>query len=68
MRIKAVSTVSARIGDVEAPALFVGAQGDFVGLDQINLKIPRSLIGRGEVDVATTVDGKTANPVRVAFK
>jgi uncharacterized protein (TIGR03437 family) len=45
-----------------------GAQGSLVGLDQINVLIPRSLIGRGEVDVMLTVDGKAANTVRVAIK
>jgi len=39
-----------------------------VGLDQVNVLIPRSLIGRGEVDVVLTVDGKPANTVRVAIK
>ena len=42
------------------------AQPQFVGLDQANLgPLPRSLIGRGEVDIILTVDGKTANAVTV---
>ena len=42
------------------------AQPDFVGLDQANLgPLPRSLIGRGEVNILLTVDGKTANTVTV---
>jgi uncharacterized protein (TIGR03437 family) len=60
--------VSARIGGVDAPVSFVGAQGDFVGLDQINLQIPRSLIGRGEVEIRLTVDGQQANAVMVSIK
>jgi uncharacterized protein (TIGR03437 family) len=40
-------------------------QGDFAGLDQINLRIPRSLVGRGEVEVVVSVDGQTANPARI---
>jgi uncharacterized protein (TIGR03437 family) len=60
--------VSARIGGVDAPVLFVGAQGDFVGLDQINLQIPRSLIGRGEVEIRMTADGQQANAVMVSIK
>jgi uncharacterized protein (TIGR03437 family) len=63
-----LSTVSARIGGVDAPVLFVGAQGDFVGLDQINLQIPRSLSGRGEVEIRLTADGQQANPVMVSIK
>ena len=60
--------VSARIGGVDAPVLFVGAQGDFVGLDQINLQLPRSLIGRGEVEIRLMADGQQANPVTVSIK
>jgi uncharacterized protein (TIGR03437 family) len=39
-----------------------------VGLDQANVRLPRNLIGRGEVDVALVVDGKTANTVRIGIK
>jgi uncharacterized protein (TIGR03437 family) len=63
-----LSSVSARIGGVDAPVLFAGAQGDFVGLDQINLQLPRSLIGRGEVEIRLTADGQPANAVTVNIK
>ncbi len=45
--------------------MLAGAQGQLVGLDQTNILIPRSLIGRGPVDVVLTVDGKAANTVRI---
>jgi hypothetical protein len=45
-----------------------GAQGDFAGLDQVNIQIPRSLAGRGEVDLILTVDGVAANVVRISIK
>ncbi len=51
-----------------APVSFAQAQGSLTGLDQVNALIPRSLLGRGEVDVVLTVDGKVANTVRVAIK
>jgi len=60
-----LSAVAAKIGGVDAPVLYAGAQGSFVGLDQVNLRVPRSLIGRGQVDLALTVDGQVANTVRV---
>lgn len=53
------------IGGVNAPVQYVGAQPTLTGLDQINVELPRSLIGRGEVDVMVAVDGKAANIVRV---
>jgi len=64
----ALSAVRVTLGGTDAPVLFADAQGDFAGLDQINARLPRSLIGRGEVDVALTVDNRAANIVKVRFK
>ncbi len=61
-------TVNVKIGGVDAETLFLGPQGGFVGLDQGNIRIPRSLAGRGEVDVVVTVGGKAANRVSVSVK
>src|SRR5262249_7555864 len=63
-----ISAVTATIGGTPAPVAFAGAQPNFGGLDQTNIQLPHSLIGRGEVDVVLTVDGQTANTVRVSFK
>ena len=61
----ALSAASATIGGVNADVLFAGAQGDFAGLDQANIRIPRSLAGRGNVDLVFNVDGKSANTVSI---
>nr|MDQ3011815.1 hypothetical protein [Acidobacteriota bacterium] len=63
-----LSAVSVMIGGVEAVVDYAGAQGDFAGLDQINVRLPRSLAGRGEVDVVLTADGRAANVVRISIK
>ncbi|MGH9938428.1 MAG: hypothetical protein ACREAM_19480 [Blastocatellia bacterium] len=63
-----LNTVIATIGGTPAQTPFAGAQPDFAGLDQANIQLPRSLIGRGEADVVLTVDGQTANIVRVNVK
>jgi uncharacterized protein (TIGR03437 family) len=63
-----LASVSARIGGTDAQVLFAGAQNDFVGLDQVNLALPRSLAGRGEVDVVLMAEGKSANTVRVSIR
>jgi uncharacterized protein (TIGR03437 family) len=63
-----LSAVNCAIGGVSNEVVFVGASPDFVGLDQINLRLSRALIGRGEIDVALSVDGKTANMVRVNIR
>jgi uncharacterized protein (TIGR03437 family) len=64
----ALSAVSANIGGLDAPVLGAGAQGQFAGLDQVHVRLPRLLAGRGEVDIVLTVDGRTANTVKVNIK
>jgi uncharacterized protein (TIGR03437 family) len=59
---------TATIGGTNAEVLYVGAQGDLVGLDQANLRLPRSLAGRGEVNVTLSVDGIATNVVTVSVK
>jgi uncharacterized protein (TIGR03437 family) len=63
-----LTNVTVTMGGTNAQVLYAGAQGDLVGLDQINVAIPRSLIGRGEIDVALTVNGRVTNTVRVNIK
>ncbi|MDX2033071.1 MAG: hypothetical protein SF339_20510 [Blastocatellia bacterium] len=63
----ALDKVTVKVGGVDAPVGYAGAQG-LVGLDQINVELPRSLVGKGEVDVLLTADGKIANTVRVNIK
>lgn len=60
-----LSNVSAAINGVAVPVFYAGAQGSFAGLDQVNLSLPLSLRGTGEADLILTVDGQTANTVRV---
>jgi len=64
----ALSAVSSTIGGASSEVLFADAAPGFVGLDQVNLRISRSLVGSGEVDVALSVDGKAANKVRVNIR
>ena len=62
------SAVSVTIGGEPVEVQFSGAQGEFVGLDQVNVgPLPRSLIGRGELDIALTVDDKQADIVTVTI-
>jgi uncharacterized protein (TIGR03437 family) len=63
-----LSNVSVTVGGVEARVDYAGAQGSFVGLDQLNVLLPASLAGRGQVDVRLTVEGKTANLVNLIFR
>lgn len=69
-----LTNVTAKIGGVDAPVSYAGTVTDtpFVvtpnaGEDQVNVSVPRSLAGRGLVDVVVTVDGKVANTVQVSI-
>ena len=62
------STLSASIGGINVVPAYVGPQGTWAGLDQFNLPVPRSLAGKGNVDVTVTVNGKVSNTVNVTFK
>ncbi len=63
-----LSQVSATIGGTAVPVAFAGAQNEFPGLDQINVTVPRSLIGRGSVDVIVTVEGQASNAGRLIIQ
>ena len=55
--VTSLDNVSCVIGRVPAQVFYAGAQNGFKGLDQMNVRIPTSLRGRGEVDVTLVVDG-----------
>jgi uncharacterized protein (TIGR03437 family) len=63
-----LSAVSCAIGGEAGAVLYAGEAPGFAGLDQLNVGLPRTLAGRGEVDVIVSVEGKTANTVRVAIR
>jgi uncharacterized protein (TIGR03437 family) len=60
--------VRVTIGGVNSPVAYAGPQSAFAGLDQVNVTLPRSLAGRGSVDVVLTADGLTANTVTVTVR
>ncbi len=63
-----LSNVQLRVGSVVVPIAYVGSQGGYAGVDQINARLPRTLSGRGAVNIELLVDGKTANTVTVTIK
>ena len=60
-----LSAVSVKIGGMDSMVSFAGAQGDLVGLEQANVRVPRALTGGGDVEIAMAVDGKAANKLMV---
>jgi uncharacterized protein (TIGR03437 family) len=63
-----LSAVNCVIGGSSNEVLYADAAPGFVGLDQVNVRLSRTLIGRGAVDVALSVDGKAANTVRIRIR
>jgi uncharacterized protein (TIGR03437 family) len=63
--LSSLANATAQIGGTPSPILFIGAQPQFTGLDQVNLQVPRATAGRGEVPIVLTVDGQTANVVTI---
>jgi uncharacterized protein (TIGR03437 family) len=63
-----LANVVAQIGGVPATVAYAGAQSQYDGLDQVNVYVPRSLAGAGEVPVVLTVDGITGNVVTINIK
>jgi len=66
--LSAQTAATATIGGTAAPVGAAIAAPGFEGLDQANIAIPRSLIGRKVVDVILTVDGKPSNTVQISIK
>lgn len=62
---KATATVGGLTVAVAGPV----AQGQFEGLDQVNLgPLPPSLTGKGDIEIVLTVDGKAVNRTTVKVK
>jgi uncharacterized protein (TIGR03437 family) len=63
-----ITSATASVGGIDVQAAYAGPQNTYPGLDQINLQIPRSLVGKGRVDITVTAGGKISNPVYVTIK
>jgi phospholipase C len=66
--VSSLAGVSVTIGNVQAPVLYAGAQGQYAGLDQVNVSLPAALAGRGQLVVTVTADGQTSNMGELAFQ
>ena len=62
-----LSKVTATVAGIAAEVYFAGPQGEFAGLDQVNVQLPKGLTGPAELAVQLTVAGKAANLVRLAI-
>ncbi len=53
------------LGGSEVTPFYAGIAPGFAGLDQVNVELPRALIGRGVVSFALTVGGVTSNSATI---
>lgn len=65
--VRGASDVRVQIGEEMLTPLYAGAQPQFVGLDQVTIELPKSFVGRGEVDVAIVVGSVRSNSVKLLF-
>lgn len=56
-----------RANNLAGQAYYVGPQGEFVGLDQINVKLSRLLKGTGEGNLSIRHAGRNVNVVRIHY-
>ena len=64
----AAKDVQASIVETSIPVLFFGPQAELESLERLDLELPRTLAGTGEVPIAITVDGGRANAVTIRFR
>jgi uncharacterized protein (TIGR03437 family) len=62
------SPVSVMIGEDNAEVPFSGGLAGLAGLDQANVRLSRSLAGKGDVRVLLTADNRSANPVTINIR
>lgn len=63
-----LANVNVRIAEMDVPVEYAGAHSALPGLDQLNLKLPRSLAGRGQTTLEFAADGKRANDTYLNFQ
>ena len=60
-RTTSTINVQAYVAGQPVTVQYAGAQGQYQGLDQVNIALPASLAGAGEVSVYLVADGKPSN-------
>ena len=68
LQAASTSGVTATVAGGKATVLFAGPGGGFAGLDQVNLLLPSSLAGKGNVNIQISASGIPANPVQVTIQ
>jgi N-acyl-D-amino-acid deacylase len=68
VRGRSTQDVIVHFGGMPVAADYAGPQLEFEGLDQINVKLPGTLAGRGDVGISVSVDGLRSNTGSLTFR
>ena len=63
-----LSAVSCNIGGIDSQVLYAGEQGFFVGLDQINVRLPANVPPGSRTPLMVSMGGESALPVFLAIR
>ncbi|HKX32668.1 MAG TPA: CHRD domain-containing protein, partial [Blastocatellia bacterium] len=64
----ASTDMNVMIDNMSVPVAYRGPQGEYPGMDQINVQIPQALAGRGLVNLTVAVDGRPSNTVQINIR
>jgi uncharacterized protein (TIGR03437 family) len=62
------TTTTVTVGGTQLTPNFAAPQGTFAGLDQINVVLPASLAGMGELDMTVSANSIVSATVKVSVK
>lgn len=62
------SAAQMSVAGVAVPVLYAGPQGAYTGLDQVNILLPVSVGGKGNVNIQFSVSGVASNPVQITVR
>jgi len=68
IRGAALSSVSVTVGGHTLSPFYAGAAPVYVGLDQVNVLLPKSLAGAGQVNLTVSMAGTTSNTLTLDFQ
>jgi uncharacterized protein (TIGR03437 family) len=66
--IRGAASVQCFVAGQSVPVLYYGAVSAYAGLDQVNISIPKSLAGSGDVRVYLVADGVASNVVGLTLQ
>jgi uncharacterized protein (TIGR03437 family) len=66
--VRRARKVAVKIDQEAVPVVYAGPQGEFAGLDQVNVRLDRSVRTRGERNLTVFADGAASNVVRILLR